>query len=171
MYIVNPYSLKLLNKLNNAFFKKKEDESNILNESNIQDDPNTINFFISKEIETLDSYTIEKFSTALGDDEETIVMCEILEESYGRQLRSATFKPKPHPVWKTFKVKKYLQNQKVPNEDYLGVLWFLTPGEVQMNEHTVFPEKGSTLCFSAKVQVKVLCDCIIISPHGSGDGA
>jgi hypothetical protein len=155
-----------LNKIKNVFFKKTDDETN-----NMQDDPGTINFFINKEIDTLNSHTIENFLIALGDDEETIVMCEILEDSYRRKIRSATFKPKSHPVWKTFKVKKYLQNQQVPNDDYLGVLWFLTPGEVQMNEHTVFPEKGSTLSFSAKVPVKVLCDCIIISPHGSGDGA
>lgn len=163
MYILNPYSPKLLTKLFNAFSKPSDNNK-------IQDDPNSINFFIHKELETLDSFTIEKFLETLGDNDECIVMCELLEESYKRKLNGATFKPKPHPVWKTFKIKKYFEHGEVPNEDYLGVLWFLTEGQVKMNEHTVFPEKGSTLSFSAKVRVKVLCDCIIITPHGSSYG-
>ena len=149
MYLLNPYPVKLLKKIFDNYQKAIEKHD-----------------FIHRENGTLNSDIRDQ----LLEHGDAIIECILLEQSYERELE--TRKPiQSHSRWKTFKIKKYLENEEVPNEDYIGILWFLTEGKVQIQDDIIDVDcPGCTVSFSAKIPVKVLSDCILITPHGSGDG-
>jgi hypothetical protein len=157
LYLLNPYPLKTLDKIYKMIKNKNKDE----NESSE---------FQHEEHGTLQPDIIEQLLESLGDDNEAVVGCEILEKSYEREIETASPTPPPHPRWKTFRIKRYIENEDVPNKDYMGMTWFLSDGQISINGNIVNIGSGNAISFTPKVPVKVLTDCIIITPYGFSDG-
>jgi len=162
LYIFNPYPVELINKLKNG---------NCKNDSSVkQNDSSVDGQFLHKENGVIDQDTAEHIIKTLDNNQECIIACEILETSYEQELNYKETHSCPtagHPRWRTFKVKKYFVDDKVPAAQHMGMLWFLSDAHIEINQKFINNiVKGDSISFSPDISAKILKDCILITPHG-----
>jgi hypothetical protein len=165
LYLLNPYPLKLLNTIYGIVMKSDKNTKNINHEANRDHEAN-----IDNDVINLDNIT--KFLEAIEGSDEIIITCRDLEISYGNQLQYHTehgVSIPSHKKWRTFKIKHYQQNDVIEYENDFGVSWFIKEGSVQVGEVNFDMKPGDAISFVGN-SLKVLTNCIIITPHGSDNG-
>lgn len=167
LYIFNPYPVELLKKLRNG-----NGNGNCKNDSSVKQNDSSADDgqFLHKENGVIDQDTMEHIVKTLDNNQECIIACEILETSYEQELNykeSHSCATEGHPKWRTFKVKKYFVNDQVPAAKHMGILWFLTDADVEINQKCINNiVKGCSISFSPNISAKILKDCVLITPHG-----